>query len=221
MAEENGTSEAKSASAGPGAEQLQGRPVLLFATAREWERWLERQPADSRGLWLKLAKKGSATPSIDYPTALESALCFGWIDGQKRPYDAEFWLQGFTPRKPRSRWSRINRERATALIEAGRMRPGGLREVRAAKADGRWEAAYAAQSTATVPEDLRVALEADPEAAAFFAKLDSANRYAVLYRVQEAKRAATRAARIEKFVAMLHAHETIHPRAGGKQGEDG
>lgn len=202
------------------AEEFQGRQVLLFATAADWEDWLARQPADSPGLWLKLAKKGCETPSIDYATALESALCFGWIDGQKRPYDASYWLQGFTPRKARSRWSRVNREKASALIEAGRMRPEGLRQVEAAKADGRWEAAYAAQSTATVPADLQAALDADPRAAEFFAGLDGANRFAILYRVEEAKRAATRAARIEKFVAMLHAHETIHPRKGAaKEGK--
>jgi uncharacterized protein YdeI (YjbR/CyaY-like superfamily) len=200
--------------AGSAAEELQGRPVLLFATAKQWEQWLEEQPAGSAGLWVKLAKKGCPTPSIDYATALESALCFGWIDGQKRPYDASYWLQGFTPRKARSRWSLINRDKADALIEAGRMRESGLREVEAARADGRWEAAYQAQSIATVPPDLQAALDADPRAAEFFATLDGANRYAVLYRVQEAKRAATRAARIEKFVAMLRAHETLHPRRG-------
>jgi uncharacterized protein YdeI (YjbR/CyaY-like superfamily) len=191
-------------------------PILLFATAADWEAWLEQQPADSPGLWLKLAKKGCDTPSIDYATALESALCFGWIDGQKRPLDESYWLQRFTPRKPRSRWSKINRDRATALIEAGRMRPPGLREVERAKADGRWEAAYASPSTASVPDDLQAALDADPRAAEFFATLDGANRYAVLYRVQEAKRADTRAKRIEKFVAMLHDHETIHPRREAK-----
>jgi uncharacterized protein YdeI (YjbR/CyaY-like superfamily) len=200
--------------AGGAAEELRGRPVLLFGTAEQWEQWLERQPAGGAGLWVKLAKKGCPTPSIDYATALESALCFGWIDGQKRPYDASYWLQGFTPRKARSRWSLINREKASALIEAGRMRESGLREVEAARADGRWAAAYQAQSIATVPPDLRAALEADPRAAEFFAALDSANRYAVLYRVEEAKRPATRAARIEKFVAMLHAHESLHPRRG-------
>lgn len=203
------------------AEEFQGRQVLLFATAADWERWLERQPADSTGLWLKLAKKGCETPSIDYATALESALCFGWIDGQKRPYDESYWLQGFTPRKARSRWSRINRDKASALITAGRMRPAGLSQVEAARADGRWEAAYAAPSKATVPADLQAALEADPRAAAFFATLSGANRFAILYRVEEAKRAATRAARIEKYVAMLHAHETIHPPTGGAAGAAG
>lgn len=191
-------------------------PTLLFASAADWEAWLEAQPADSPGLWLKLAKKGCDTPSIDYPTALESALCFGWIDGQKRPLDESFWLQRFTPRKSRSKWSKINRDKATALIEAGRMRAAGLREVERAREDGRWDAAYSSQSVATVPEDLQAALDADPQAAEFFATLDSANRYAVLYRVQEAKRADTRAKRIEKFVAMLHAHETLHPGRNAK-----
>jgi uncharacterized protein YdeI (YjbR/CyaY-like superfamily) len=195
-----------------GTEEYQGQPILLFASAQEWEGWLELQPAGAAGLWLKLAKKGCETPSIDYPTALESALCFGWIDGQKRPYDESYWLQRFTPRKARSRWSRINRERATALIECGRMREAGVREVELARADGRWEAAYASQSVATIPEDLQAALDADPRAAEFFGTLDRTNRYAVLYRVHEAKRAETRAKRIEKFVAMLHEHETLHPR---------
>jgi uncharacterized protein YdeI (YjbR/CyaY-like superfamily) len=193
-------------------EQYQGQPIILFTSAETWELWLDAQPADSAGLWLKLAKKGCETPSIDYATALGSALCFGWIDGQKRPYDESYWLQRFCPRKARSRWSKINRDKATALIESRRMRPAGLREVESAKQDGRWDAAYASQSVADVPEDLQAALNADPRAAEFFAALDRANRYAVLYRVHEAKRADTRAKRIEKFVAMLHAHETIHPR---------
>jgi uncharacterized protein YdeI (YjbR/CyaY-like superfamily) len=190
--------------------------TLLFATVEDWENWLEAQPADSPGLWLKIAKKGCETSSIDYATALDSALCFGWIDGQKRPLDDSFWLQRFTPRKPRSRWSKINRDKATALIESGRMRPAGLSEVERARQDGRWDAAYESQSVAAVPEDLQAALDADPRAAEFFATLDSANRYAVLYRVHEAKRPTTRAARIEKFVTMLHAHETIHPRRDAK-----
>ena len=194
-------------------EEYQGQPIILFASAEDWELWLEARPADSAGLWLKLAKKGCATPSIDYATALESALCFGWIDGQKRPYDESYWLQRFCPRKARSRWSEINRDKATGLIESGRMRAAGLHEVELAKQDGRWDAAYASQSTAEVPADLQAALDADPRAAEFFATLDRANRYAVLYRVHEAKRADTRAKRIEKFVAMLHAHETVHPRA--------
>jgi uncharacterized protein YdeI (YjbR/CyaY-like superfamily) len=193
-------------------EEYQGQPVRGFATTAEFEDWLVEQGDADEGLWVKLSKKGAPTATIGYAEVLESALCFGWIDGQKRPLDEHYWLQRFTPRRPRSKWSKINRDRVTALTEAGRMRPAGLREVELAKADGRWEAAYASQRTVDVPEELQAALDADPEAAAFFAELDSANRYAVLYRVHEAKRAATRTARIEKFVAMLHAHETIHPQ---------
>lgn len=203
------------------AEEIDGRPVLLFATAPEWESWLEAQPADSAGLWLKLAKKGCATPSIDYGTAVESALCFGWIDSQLRSYDESFYLQRFTPRKPRSKWSQTNRDRVAALLAADRMRPAGLREVELAQADGRWEAAYAGQASMPVPPDLQAALDADPRAAEFFAGLDGANRFAVLYRIHEAKRADTRARRVERYVAMLHEHETIHPRQPKKAGADG
>jgi uncharacterized protein YdeI (YjbR/CyaY-like superfamily) len=203
------------------AEEIDGRPVLLFATAPEWESWLEAQPADSAGLWLKLAKKGCATPSIDYGTAVESALCFGWIDSQLRSYDESFYLQRFTPRKPRSKWSQTNRDRVAALLAADRMRPAGLREVELAQADGRWEAAYAGQASMPVPPDLQAALDADPRAAEFFAGLDGANRFAVLYRIHEAKRADTRARRVERYVAMLHEHETIHPRRPKKAGADG
>lgn len=207
---------------GPAAEQVEGRPVLAFARAGQFESWLEANGASASGLWVKLAKKGSRTPTLDYLAAVETALCFGWIDSKKRSYDAEFSLQRFSPRRPHGRWSRINRDRATALIEAGRMRPAGQREVDLAKADGRWEAAYAGAREITVPADLRAALEADPRAAAFFGTLSGANRYAVLYRVHEAKRAETRARRIEKLVAMLHAHETIHPqRQTRAAGEDG
>ena len=139
------------------------------------------------------------------------ALCYGWIDGQKGALDAEFWLQKFTPRGPRSQWSKVNREKATALIENGRMQPAGLAEVERAKADGRWEAAYDAQSKATVPEDLQRELDANPDAAAFFATLESYNRYAILYRIQEAKKPETRAKRIEKFIGMLKRGEKVHP----------
>jgi uncharacterized protein YdeI (YjbR/CyaY-like superfamily) len=162
-------------------------------------------------VWLKLAKAGTGIASVTYAEALEVALCHGWIDGQKGGFDDEFWLQRFTPRKPRSRWSRINRDKATALIERGEMEPAGLREVDAAKADGRWDAAYEGQRTATVPEDLQRALDANPAAAAFFSTLDGANRYAILYRVQDAKKPETRARRIDKYVAMLAAGEKLHP----------
>jgi uncharacterized protein YdeI (YjbR/CyaY-like superfamily) len=143
-------------------------------------------------------------------------LCHGWIDGQARPMDEQYWLQRFTPRTRRSRWSKINRAKAEALISEGRMKSAGLREVEAAKADGRWEAAYPGQADASVPEDLQAALDDDPEAAAFFASLNRGNRYAILYRVHEAKRPETRKRRITTYVAMLHAHETIHPVAARK-----
>jgi uncharacterized protein YdeI (YjbR/CyaY-like superfamily) len=186
-------------------------PIVSFASREEWRAWLAGEHATSTGVWLKLAKAGSDNASVSYAEALEVALCYGWIDGQKAGFDSDHWLQRFTPRKPRGRWSRINRDKATALIERGEMEPAGLREVEAAKADGRWDAAYAGQRTATVPEDLQQALDANPAAAEFFAALDSANRYAVLYRVQDAKKPETRARRIEKYVAMLAAGEKLHP----------
>jgi uncharacterized protein YdeI (YjbR/CyaY-like superfamily) len=204
-------------SAQSAAESYQGEPIRAFASVPDWEAWLVAQHGDSTGLWLKLGKKGCAEPSINYSEALDVALCFGWIDAQKRPLDEQHWLQRFTARKPRSKWSKINCGRAEALITAGRMQPTGLREVERAKQDGRWDAAYASSSTAEVPEDLQRALDAEPEAAAFFAALDRTNRYAVLYRVQDAKREATRAARIEKFVEMLRKHETIHPVPAGRK----
>lgn len=189
--------------AGPEATGPDGLPILAFASPEAFETWLGEHHADSGGLWLKIARKGADEPSVTYGEAIEVALCHGWIDGQKGRFDERHWLQRFTPRKPGSRWSQINRDKASALIEAGRMRPAGLREVEAAQADGRWEAAYAGQRTATVPDDLRAALDAEPKAAAFFEQLDSANRYAVLYRVHDAKRPETRARRIREFVAML------------------
>jgi uncharacterized protein YdeI (YjbR/CyaY-like superfamily) len=148
--------------------------------------------------------------SVSRSDAIDGALCFGWIDGQIAPVDERFWLTRFTPRGARSRWSQRNRDRASALIAAGRMRPAGLAEVERAKADGRWDAAYPGQASATVPDDLAKALAANPAAAAFFETLDGANRYAILYRLHEAKRPATRAARLERFVEMLARHEKIH-----------
>ncbi|MFJ7103395.1 YdeI/OmpD-associated family protein [Streptomyces albogriseolus] len=187
-------------------------PVLGFGTQEDFEAWLEEHQGDAEGLWLKIPRKGSGLPGVDYATALESALCFGWIDGHKRSLDETHWIQRFTPRRARSRWSAVNRRKALELIERGRMRPAGLREVERAKADGRWEPAYASQRTATVPDDLRAALDAAPVGAReFFDALDSRNRYAILHRIEEAKRAQTRAARIEKFVAMLAAGEKLHP----------
>jgi uncharacterized protein YdeI (YjbR/CyaY-like superfamily) len=185
-------------------------PILLFAGPPELEVWLEENHASSQGAWLKIAKKGVGETSVTYAQALELALCFGWIDSQKRGHDGRFFLQRFTPRRPRGRWSRINREKAEALIAAEKMRPTGLAEVEAAKADGRWEAAYEGQRTAQVPPDLQRELEAKPAAAEFFASLDSANRYAVIYRLNDAKKPETRERRLRKFVAMLERSEKIH-----------
>lgn len=196
-------------SAGETSEQLAGQPVISFASVPECEAWFVEHSADLRGFWLKIGRSGRAH-TVTYAEALDVALGHGWIDGQKRGYDESYWLQRFTPRGPRSTWSQINRDKAEALIEAGRMHPAGQAQVDAAKADGRWAAAYAGQKSATVPDDLAAALAADPRAEAFFEGLSSANRYAILYRVQAAKRADTRAARIAKFVQMCHHHETVH-----------
>jgi uncharacterized protein YdeI (YjbR/CyaY-like superfamily) len=186
-------------------------PTLRFDTAGDWERWLESWHQRSSGVWLALAKKGAGVSGLNYAEALDGAICFGWIDGQKAALDERLWLQRFTPRRPRGRWSQINRARADELAAAGRMRPAGAAQVEQAKLDGRWEAAYAGQRTAVVPEDLTAALAANPAAQEFFATLASANRYAILYRIDEAKRPLTRARRIERYVAMLAARETIHP----------
>jgi uncharacterized protein YdeI (YjbR/CyaY-like superfamily) len=185
-------------------------PILLFATPAELEAWLEENHADSPGLWLKIAKKGVEPPSVTYAEALELAICFGWIDSQKRGLDESHFLQRFTPRRPGGRWSRINREKAEALIEAGAVRPAGRAEIEAARGDGRWEAAYEGQRTAQVPADLQRELDASLPAAEFFASLDSANRYAILYRLDEAKKPETRQRRLRKFVAMLERGEKIH-----------
>jgi uncharacterized protein YdeI (YjbR/CyaY-like superfamily) len=185
-------------------------PVLAFADARELEVWLEEHHRSPAGIWLKIAKKGAPGPSVTYEEAVELALCFGWIDSQARRLDDLHYLQRFTPRRPRGRWSQINREKAEALIKAGRMRPAGLAEVEAARADGRWEAAYEGQRTAQVPPDLQRELDANPAAAEFFAGLDSANRYALIYRLGEAKKPETRERRLRKFVAMLERGEKIH-----------
>jgi uncharacterized protein YdeI (YjbR/CyaY-like superfamily) len=192
-------------------ETKQNLPILSFATQKKWEEWLAKNHQSSKGLWLKIAKKGAETSTVNYAEALESALCYGWIDGQKGALDADFWLQKFTPRGPRSKWSKVNREKAAALLEKGRMKPAGLAEIEKAKADGRWEAAYDSQSKASVPEDLQKELDANPDAAAFFATLESYNRYAILYRIQEAKKPETRAQRIEKFIGMLKRGEKVHP----------
>jgi uncharacterized protein YdeI (YjbR/CyaY-like superfamily) len=185
-------------------------PRLRFATHEAWDAWLAAHGAAARGVWLELARKGAPERTLTYAEAVESALCHGWIDGQKRAGDAQMFLQRFSPRTPRSPWSQINRDKATALIEEGRMHPAGLAAVERARADGRWERAYAGARTIEVPDDLRARLAEVPAAAAFFATLDGQNRYAVLYRIHEAKRPETRARRIERFVEMLARGETLH-----------
>lgn len=188
-----------------------GLPIIAFASSSDWESWLSGQPRASKGLWLKLAKKHSGIPSVSRQEAIDGALCYGWIDGQLDKFDELYWLVRFTPRSPRSKWSQVNQVRAQELIDKERMTAAGLKEVNRAKIDGRWKAAYAPQSKAVVPDDLQIALERNPRAKLFFSKLDSANRYAILYRVQDAKKAETRAARIKKYVQMLAHQETIHP----------
>jgi uncharacterized protein YdeI (YjbR/CyaY-like superfamily) len=191
-------------------EERAGLPIIDFKDLAAFERWLEAQPAGSPGLWVKLAKAGSGIASVTKAEAIDAALCNGWIDGQLDKYDDAFWLIRFTPRKARSKWSQVNRARAEELIEAGRMRPRGLAQIEAARADGRWDAAYAPASKAEVPADFQAALDGNPEAAAFFATLTGANRYAILYRIQTVKKPETRARKIAGFIAMLERHETVH-----------
>jgi uncharacterized protein YdeI (YjbR/CyaY-like superfamily) len=191
-------------------EMRSGLPIRAFETAALFETWLSAEPRTSKGLWLKLARKGSGLAGLSRAQAIDAALCHGWIDGQLDRYDDACWLIRFTPRKPASKWSKINRARALELIAEGRMKPAGLAEIDAAKADGRWAAAYASASAAEAPADLQTALDASPRAAAFFATLTGANRYSILYRVTTAKKPETRAKRIATFVAMLERGETLH-----------
>jgi uncharacterized protein YdeI (YjbR/CyaY-like superfamily) len=185
-------------------------PLLEFPDREAWANWLAEHGESSPGVWLKLARKDGGERSVTHAEALDVALCHGWIDGRKGRIDERHWKQRFTPRTARSRWSKRNRERAEQLLARGEMAPAGVREIDAARADGRWEAAYDSPAMAEVPPDLQSALDADPAAAAFFADLDRANRYAILYRLQEARRPETRARRLEKFVAMLREGRRIH-----------
>jgi uncharacterized protein YdeI (YjbR/CyaY-like superfamily) len=193
----------------PAASEL---PTELFRSAGEWERWLAQNHARSRGVWLQIAKRDGGAASVSYAEALETALLFGWIDGQKDKLDAAFWLQKFTPRGPKSKWSQTNRTSALRLVKDGRMQPAGLAAIESAKADGRWASAYAAQSRASVPPDLQRALDASPAARTLFDALDGHNRYAILYRVEGARKPETRARRIADFVEMLASGKTLHPR---------
>ena len=185
------------------------QPVLFFATPAELEAWIDEHGEESDGIWLKFAKKDSGIESVVYAEAVEIALSYGWIDGQAKRLDDHHYLQRFTPRRSRSKWSKINREKAERLIAEGRMRPAGLREVERAKEDGRWDEAYDSPSTATVPDDFQAALDAEPAAAEFFASLGSTKRYSFLYRITDAKRPETRAKRIAEYVELLARGETL------------
>jgi uncharacterized protein YdeI (YjbR/CyaY-like superfamily) len=191
--------------------QASDYPIVLFADRAAFRTWLSAHHASQPGPWLRIAKAASPLRSVTYAEALDLALCFGWIDGQKRSYDADSFLQKFTPRQTRSPWSKRNREHVERLVAAGAMHAAGLAAVAAAKADGRWDRAYDSPGTATVPEDLQAALAEHPEARAFFETLKGANRYAILYRIQTAVKPETRARRIAEFVAMLQRRETLHP----------
>jgi uncharacterized protein YdeI (YjbR/CyaY-like superfamily) len=186
-------------------------PVLLFNRRKDWAVWLDKNHTASSGVWLRLAKKESDLTSISYAEALEVALCYGWIDGQKKRYDEQSWLQKFTPRGAKSIWSKINRQKAQTLIESGQMKPAGLRAIESARQDGRWDAAYDSQSSAKVPSDFQAELDRHPKAKAFFATLNSVNRYAILFRIHTAKKAETRAKRILQFIQMLERNEKIYP----------
>jgi uncharacterized protein YdeI (YjbR/CyaY-like superfamily) len=190
------------------------REILHCADVAEWESWLDANAATSEGVRLAIAKKGGGHASVSYAEALDAALCVGWIDGQKWSLDEHHFLQGFGPRRPRSIWSQINREKVAALTASARMRPAGLAEVERAKADGRWDAAYAAQSATEVPDDLAAALAASPAASAFFPTLTKQNRFAIIFRTNGVKRAETRARKIAEYVAMLERGETIYPQRG-------
>jgi uncharacterized protein YdeI (YjbR/CyaY-like superfamily) len=189
-----------------------GLPVQSFETVAQWSHWLAAKGASSKGIWLKFYKKGSGHQTVSKAEAVKVALAHGWIDGQLDGFDETAWLTRFTPRTAKSKWSEINRKTAERLIKAKAMTAAGLEQVDRAKADGRWDAAYASQGTATVPDDLAAALDASPKAKKFFATLSGANRYAILYRTHNAKKPETRKARIEKFIAMLECGEVIHPK---------
>jgi uncharacterized protein YdeI (YjbR/CyaY-like superfamily) len=185
-------------------------PILPFANKKKWADWLAKQQDKSAGVWLKLAKTESGISSVTYEEALDVALCYGWIDGQKKGFNDKYWLQKFTPRGSRSIWSKINTEKAERLIASGEMKAAGLKAIELAKQDGRWEAAYASQKNISVPEDFQAALDRNKKAQDFFATLNSVNRYAILFRIHNAKKSETRVKRIQQFVEMLERGEKIH-----------
>lgn len=186
-------------------------PTLPFASKKKWAAWLARQHDKSAGVWLKLARKGFDISSVTYDEAVDVALCYGWIDGQKKGFDDKHWLQKFTPRAPRSIWSKINTEKAEKLIQSGEMKPAGLKAIEAARQDGRWDAAYESQKNISIPDDFQAELDKNPQAQASFRSLNSANRYAILFRIHHAKKAETRARRIQQFVEMLESGKESHP----------
>jgi uncharacterized protein YdeI (YjbR/CyaY-like superfamily) len=191
-------------------ETFAGLPVYQFETQKQWRAWLDKHHTQTSGVWLKIAKKATGIATVTYAEALDEALCYGWIDGQKNSYDGDYFLQRFTPRRPKSIWSKINIAKVAALTEAGKMKPGGLAAVTAAKADGRWAQAYDSHSTSTVPADFQAALDRNQQAKEFFATLNKTNTYAFLWRIQTAKKPVTRQARIEKFITMLANGEKLH-----------
>ena len=193
------------------AKTPEDTPPRLFKSKRDWAAWLEKNHRKSAGLWLRLAKKNSPLRSVSYQEALEVALCYGWIDGQKKPESADAWLQKFVSRSSRSIWSKINREKALVLIENGEMKATGLEAIENARKNGRWDGAYDSPSGAAVPADFQAALDASPRAAAFFNTLNRANRYAVLWRIQTVKKADTRARKIGELIEMLEREEKLHP----------
>lgn len=186
-----------------------GLPVILFETQEKWSSWLEKNEA-AAGIWVQIAKKGSGINSINYHETLEVALCFGWIDGVKNAYDDKSWVQRFTPRKPNSKWSKINKDKAEELIAAGKMRPSGLAAIELAKQKGIWDTAYDSQKNATIPEDLQNELDKNPEAAEFFNSLNSVNKYAIIYRLQVSLKPEIRAKKLAGFIEMLNKKEKIH-----------
>jgi uncharacterized protein YdeI (YjbR/CyaY-like superfamily) len=200
----------KAAKKAANSTRMDSDPIHDFESQKAWEKWLKENHRTSSGIWIRLARKASGIPSITYAEAVESALCYGWIDGHKRPHSDTAWLQRFTPRRSRSMWSQINRDKALALIESRRMRAAGLEEVERAKKDGRWEAAYGSQSALTTDAGFQKALNKSPRAKKFFKTISAANRYAILWRVQTAKRPETRARRIKQYVEMLEKGETHH-----------
>ena len=193
-----------------GGTSTQGE-ARLFKDQASWSAWLDKNHPRSSGIWLRIAKKNSGLQSVSYPDAIDAALCYGWIDGQKRPEGEQAWLQKFCPRSAKSIWSNINREKALALVKSGRMMPAGYQAIEQAKNNGRWESAYDSPSVASVPHDFETALKLKPNAESFFRSLDRANRYAILFRIQTAKKPETRARNIQKFVVMLERGEKIHP----------